>query len=122
MGLLLAAAAPLSDVCAALGERVSRRVRVGAATPARAGAAVLLLALLPGSFLVWWDPSRLDPNASGSLPALRPELAAAMEWIRQNTRDDAVVLAAPRHAPLVGALAGRRVLRAPTVALPADDA
>lgn len=121
VGLLLAAAAPVSAICTALGERLSRRVRVGAATSAGVGAAVLLLALVPASFLTWWDPSRLDPNAAGSLPPLQPEMVAAMHWVRRQTPDDAVFLASPRHAPLVAALGGRRVLRAPTVAVPPDD-
>lgn len=120
-GLVLAAAAPVSEICAAVGERLSRRLRIESSAPARVGAGALLLALLPGSFLTWWDPARLDPTASASLRPIPPAVVGAMEWIRQQTPAGAVILASARHAPAVAALAGRRVLRAPTLAVPPDD-
>jgi hypothetical protein len=123
LGLILAAAAPVSEICTAVGGRLSRRLRpLRDAAPARVGAGVLLLALLPGSFLTWWDPSRLDPVAAASLPPMRPAIVEALEWIRGQTPTSAVILASPQHAPAVAALAGRRVLRAPTVVAPPDDA
>ena len=122
VALLLAAAAPLAEICSALGDRLSRRLRFGSVPPGRLGAAALVAALVPGSFLVWWDPSRLDVVAAGSLPRVRPEVVAAVEWIRANTPPGAVIVASPAHAPAVAALGGRRVLRAPTLTLTEDDA
>lgn len=122
VGLVLAAAAPVSEICATMGRRLAGRLRLPSSDPIRVGAAVLLLALLPGSFLAWWDPSRLDPVASASLRPIRPAIVDAMEWIRQRTPPDAVILAGAQQAPAVAALAGRRVLRAPTLGLTPDDA
>jgi hypothetical protein len=122
VGLLLAAAAPLSDICTAVGDRLSRRVRLGEIPPGRLGTAALVIALVPGSFLVWWDPSRLDVVAAGSLPRIRPEVVSAVEWIRANTPPGSVIVASPTHAAAVASLGGRRVLRAPTLAVPEDDA
>ena len=121
LGLILAASGLVAEMGSAVGDRIARRVRTGSIPPARVGVAALLLAFLPGSFLTWWDPSRLDASVAGSIPPLRPGIVEAMDWIRRETPADAVVLASPQHAPVVAALAGRRVLRAPTLAQTADD-
>jgi hypothetical protein len=122
MGLVLAAAAPVSEACAAIGERLARRVHLPSSAPTRVGAGALLLALLPGSFLTWWDPARLDPNVAASLRPISPGMVEAMTWIRRETPAAAVFVASADRAAAVASLAGRRVLRAPSLASPPDDA
>ena len=122
LGLILAATAPVADICEAIGRRLSASVPPISPDPVRVGAAAVLAVLLPGSFLTWWDPVRLDPAVAASLVPIRPSIVEAAEWIRRNTPSSAVILASPRHAPAVAALAGRRILRAPTVVDVPDDA
>ena len=51
----------------------------------------------------------------------RTTLLSAMQDIRQATPPDAVFVASPEFAPALAVLAGRRVLRAPTLATAADE-
>jgi hypothetical protein len=44
-----------------------------------------------------------------------------MDWIRGHTPPSSVFLASPEYAPSVAVLGGRRLLRAPTLALAADE-
>jgi len=121
-GLVVAAAAPLRAIATQVGEWLLavRPSREGWNATA-VGGALLLAATAPGSTLAWWEPARLDPVARASAEPLAAGVVEPMEWIRRETPKTAVVLASPDYAPLVAALAGRRVLRAPTLLTPPDD-
>lgn len=119
-GLLLAAAGPVTMLAERLGAALSRRPALAGAAPDDLGAAALVLAAAPISFLVWWTPLRVDPVMEASAPPVAERLATAMSWIRHNTPPTAVFLAGPDYAPSIAVLAGRRVLRAPTLG-PAPD-
>jgi len=123
IGLILAATGPLSTLCVPMGEMA---LRYGfpkglAETPGSIGRTLLLLVFVPCSFLVWWDPAHLDPAARASLDPVSPVISEAMGWIRKETPADAVFLASPDYSPYVAVLAGRRVLRAPSLALASDE-
>jgi hypothetical protein len=127
LGLLLAATAPLQHLARKLGALAIERWP-GLARPVdgtsgaeRLGLAVLLAVTLPGSFLVWWDPARLDTVARDSMEPISPVLRETMRWIRDETPADAVFLASAEYAPALPALSGRRVLRAPSLASASDD-
>jgi hypothetical protein len=120
LGLLLAAAGPVTVLAGRLGDALSRLRARPLAAPADLGAAALVLAGASISFLVWWTPTRLDPVMEASQPPVAERLTAAMDWIRANTPPTAVFLASPDYAPSVAVLGGRRVLRAPTLG-PATD-
>jgi len=117
VGLLLASASGLAAL-PALPELTQRFPGVPAP---RAALAALLALLLPGSFLVWWDPPRMDPLARGSQEAISPALAPLMAFIRDGTPKDAVFVASPDYAPSVAVFGARRVLRAPSLLVTADD-
>jgi hypothetical protein len=76
---------------------------------------------VPRSFVAWWNPVAVDAVAEASVEPVSPRLRRAMEWLSAETPTNAVVLASPEHAPAVAALAGRRVLRAPTLVVAPDD-
>ena len=122
LGLVLASSGPVAELAQRVGKAVPRNLaaRLGGADPAALGVALLLLAFVPGSFLAWWNPARLDPVANDSLLPVSPTVAEAMAWIRRSTPPDAVFVASPEYAPAVATLAGRRVLRAPGL-LSAND-
>ena len=44
-----------------------------------------------------------------------------MRWIGENTPRDAAIVADEDYAPAVAILAGRRLLRAPSLVAPPDD-
>jgi hypothetical protein len=118
VGLLLASASAIG----ALATRVPALAERFPNLPAPRAALGLLLALLaPGSFLLWWDPPRMDPLARASQEPISPALAPLMAFIRDATPRDAVFVASPDYAPAVAVFGGRRVLRAPSVLLTADD-
>jgi hypothetical protein len=120
LGILLAASGPVAELAARAGALGSWPSWAGT-DPARRGLAALVLVAVPGCFLTWWNPRHLDPVAERSLePLSRPLLRVAI-WIREETPPTAVFLASADYAPSVAALAGRRVLRAPTLATPSDD-
>jgi hypothetical protein len=121
LGLLLAAAGPVTVVAGRLGDALSRLRARPLAAPADLGAAALVLAGASISFLVWWTPTRLDPVMEASQPPVAERLVAAMDWIHENTPPTAVFLASPDYAPSVAVLGGRRVLRAPTLGPAADE-
>ena len=52
---------------------------------------------------------------------LSGETVEVMSWIDRETPKDAVVLASPDYAPTVAVMAGRRVLRAPSLSQPVDE-
>ena len=85
------------------------------------GRALLLAVAVPTSALAWWDPIQLDGRvAERSVEPLSGAMLEAMDWIRRHTEPRTVFVASPEYAPAVAALAGRRVLRAPTLAQPPD--
>jgi hypothetical protein len=119
LGLLLGAAPLVAELCERAGRWMASRYR--GLDPSSAGAAALVALLVPGSFLAWWDPTKIDPVAGASVPALAGAVYEVTDWIRNETPPPAVVLASEDYAPTVAALGGRRVLRAPTLSQPADE-
>jgi len=123
LGLLLAACGPVEILARRAGESLA------AAWPSlgrhgdarRLGLAALVAVLVPGSFLAWWNPVRLDPLAEASVYPHSSRIVAVAQWIRQNTPKDAVFLAAPEYGPDIAVLAGRRVLRAPSLGEANDE-
>jgi hypothetical protein len=122
LGVVLAAAAPVARACEAIGQRLSGR---GAApfapSSAALGCGAFLAVAVSASLPVWIDPLRQDPIAEASREPLSPSIVKAMAHVRDATPSDAVVAASPEYAPFVAVLAGRRVLRAPTLASAADE-
>jgi hypothetical protein len=120
-GLLLASAGPVTVLVTRAGEWLRER-RPFAPFEARAlGIALLVLAAAPICFLTWWTPIRIDSLMNGSREPLPGRLRAAMAWVRSQTPPAAVFLASPDYAAYVSVLGGRRVLRAPALAVPDDD-
>jgi hypothetical protein len=76
---------------------------------------------LPGSFLAHWNPGKLDPVAFASRDPLPENLMPAMAWIREHVPRDEACVASPDYAPSVAVLGQRRVVRAPSLAITADD-
>lgn len=120
LGLLLAAAGPVREIANQVGAVLSRPFRRPVAH-ADLGAAALVLAGAPICFLAWWAPNRLDPLMDASREPVSEKLVVAMDWIRGHTQPSSVFLASPEYAPSVAVLGGRRVLRAPTLAIAADE-
>ena len=123
VGLILAAAGPAAALAHSLGSRLAAGwPLVGRGRePRDVGAAALILLLAPGSFVVWWDARRFDPVYEASLEPVSANIREAMAWIRAHTPENAVFLAGETYAPAVAVLGGRRVLRAPTLMVSADD-
>ena len=121
LGLVLAASGPVADLARKAGEVLVRIRPLASLEPLQAGTAAILVLLLPGSFLTWWDPPHLDAVAKASLDPLSRPVTEAMAWIRRETPPEAVFLASPDYAPSVAVLGGRRVLRAPTLAVAGDE-
>jgi hypothetical protein len=122
LGVVLAATAPIARACEAIGRRLSglgaaRR----AASPAALGCAIFLAVAVSASLPVWVDPLHQDPMAEASRERLSASLVNAMARVREATPSDAVVVASPEYTPMVAVLAGRRVLRAPMLAITADE-
>ena len=117
LGLLLAACGPVMALSRRLGQAlVAVRPSLSRhGETSRLGGAVLVAAFVPGSFLAWWNPLHLDPVAEASVYPQASRIAAVTEWIRTSTPKDAVFLAPPEYGPDVAVLAGRRLLRAPTL-------
>jgi hypothetical protein len=118
VGLLLGAAGVVARLAARAGEALAKRLPGEAAS---LGAAALVLVFVPASFLAWWDPTRLDGAAHASVTPLAGATADVMGWIERETPREAVVLASADYAPAVAVMAGRRLLRAPTLAEPLDE-
>ena len=104
-----------------LADEASARALLATRLAARMGSAALVLATLAGSMVVWWEPTRLDPVARASLDPVSPGALEAMAWLRANTPPSAVIVAGEDYAPSVAVLGGRRVLRAPTLAVASDE-
>ena len=107
LGLLLAAAGPVTGIADRVGAALSR-VLPRRLPASDLGAAALVLAGAPVCFLAWWTPNRLDPLMDAS----REPMA---------DRPSSVFLASPDYSPSVAVLGGRRVLRAPTLGSAADE-
>lgn len=126
-GLILAATAPVAAFATGPGKRLLTRLSAWRPSwstgrrPLDLGTAALILVLAPGSFAVWWDARRLDPVFEASLQPISANVLEAMAWIRSHTPRHAVFLTGETYAPEVAVLAGRRVLRAPTLSGPPDD-
>ncbi|MET0554434.1 MAG: hypothetical protein ABW221_15425, partial [Vicinamibacteria bacterium] len=118
VGLLLSAAPVVALLAERAGGVLAARLP---GEPASLGAAALVLACVPASCLAWWSPDRLDGAAHASLTPVSAETAEVMRWIDRETPREAVVLASPDYAPAVAVLAGRRLLRAPSLAQPLDE-
>jgi hypothetical protein len=122
LGLFLAAARPLRLLLRFAGTALARSARRGLRRPPeRLALALALAAGVPGSFLARWEPAKLDPLAAAAREPLSRNLQPAIEWLRANVPAEDTCLASPEYAPAVAVLAGRRVLRAPALAIPADD-
>jgi hypothetical protein len=120
MGLILASARPARAIAGLAADALARRYpRLGGSGDL--GAALLVLLLVPGSALAWWDPSRQDEIARASVEPLSASVDGAMAWVRNHTSPEAVFIASPDYAPSVAVLGARRILRAPALAKTADD-
>jgi len=122
LGLVLAAAPPIGAACAECGAWLRPRLPTLARGDDRAlGTALLLAALAPGAFLVWWHPAQLDPVFAESLTPVPSGLVAVAAAVRAHTGPQSVVVAGPGFVATVTTLAGRRVVRDPFLFRP-DDA
>jgi hypothetical protein len=122
VGLLLAACGPIEAVERRIGGELQGLTAFARFGAAQRGRALLLALAVPSSTLAWWDPIELDGRvARRSLEPLPPALLEATGWVRRHTDPGEVFVASPEHAPAVAALAGRQVLRAPTLGRPPDD-
>jgi len=121
--LMLAATGPIVSLATAMGGALAGHPRlVGRRLePLSLGLAVLFASSVPGSFLAWWDPPKLDPVAKASLAPLSPNLLGPMDWVRRETPREAVFIASEEYSAALLALAGRRVLRAPLLEEARDD-
>ncbi len=123
LGLILASADALGAAGAWVEARVERPAvfaRRGWETGAVAKGLVVAI-VLAGSFLAWWDPTRSDPIARASVEPVSPAVSEAMEWVRTRTPRDATFVAPAEYVAAVAVLGGRRVLRAPDLAVAPDD-
>jgi hypothetical protein len=117
----MAAAGPVAELCAAAGAALKRaRASLANVVEVRLGMAALLAVLAPGSFLVWWPPVQLDAMMAESLDPVPRVLVEVADAVRRHTGTESVVMASVENAPVVAALAGRRVLRAPSLVEPPD--
>lgn len=120
LGLLLACCSPaLWRPLAAAARALSPRLED--LLPGRLVPALVLATFVPGSFATWWDPVRVDPVAHASQEPISPAIAPLMAFVRERTPRDAVFVASPDYAPALAVFGGRRVLRAPSVFVTADD-
>lgn len=131
LGLLLLGSHTLGRVLPALGgplaaalARGQRRAAwlLGQGRPADLALGALLACTVPGSFLAWWPPLKLDPAAHASLTPPPAGLVQAMQWARTHTSAEAVFVTAEAWAAAVPVLGARRVLRAPALVESHDDA
>jgi hypothetical protein len=122
-GLLLAAAGPVELLAQRAGEALlAARPSLSRHGDARGwGLAAVIAAFVPGAFVAWWNPARLDPVAEASVYPHSSRIAAVADWIRQGTPRGAAFLAPPEYGPDIAVLAGRRVLRAPALGEAADE-
>lgn len=120
-GLLLAAAGDLPALVPWISALWKRAPAAFVADPARAAVALCLALLLPAGMLAWWDPARGDADLRASSEAVAPAYAQLVRFIRDETPPGSVFIASADYAPLVAALGGRPVLRAPSLREASDD-
>lgn len=120
LGLLLASCGPVSSAARFLAQRL--KARPTGVDPANLGIALLVAVAAPTSAVVWWDPGKLDAVASDSFKPVSTNLEQIMDWIRLGTEPEAVFVANSDYAPLIAVLGGRRVLSAPSLVAPQDQA
>lgn len=119
LGLVLSAAPGLQRCLTPLAERLcGARLRPAPG----AGLALLLAVALPGSFLAWWSPYQHDTVAEASHTPVPQAVRVTGQWLSEQLPAGAVVVASETYAPMVAVLGGARVLRAPGLERPADDA
>ncbi len=122
LGILLASCGPIEELERRVGAFVRSFLPLARLSAAAVGRALLLAVAVPASALAWWSPIQLDGRVGErSVEPLSRQLLEAMDWIRHQTDARAVFVASPEYAPAVAAVAGRRVLRAPTLAQPPDS-
>jgi hypothetical protein len=123
VGLLLAACGPVELLARGAGEALlAGRPSLSRHGDALAlGRAALAAAFIPGSFLAWWNPVRLDTVAEASVYPHSSRIVAMADWIRASTPPGAAFLAPPEYGPDLAVLAGRRVLRAPGLGEALDE-
>ena len=122
-GLVLAAVPAVTAIADAVGGRLAiplPRARVWTPSPASVLGAGVAIAMA-GSFLTWWDPTRLDPIVRDSVEPVGAWAEEPAAWIAAHTEPGDAFVAGEDIAPAVAALAGRPVLRAPSLRTAADD-
>jgi len=75
---------------------------------------------IPFTFPAYWDPPTMDRYFPYHLIEVPRHVAQYAEWIRSNTRPDAVFAATPAASFWIPALAGRRVLQLGNIRPPVD--
>ena len=121
LGMLLASCGPIEELERRVGAFARSLPPLAGFPAANIGRGLLLATAVPASAVAWWSPIQLDGRVGErSVEPLPVQLVEAMDWIRRRTDAHAVFVASPQYAPAVAAVAGRRVLRAPTLAQPPD--
>jgi hypothetical protein len=77
---------------------------------------------IPFTFPAYWDPPTMDRYFPYHLTEVPRHVTQYGEWIRSNTRPDAVFAATPAASFWIPALAGRRVLQLGNIRPPVDHA
>ncbi len=125
-GLVLLAVPGLERLFLMIGHEAARQwapagLHSGRVRASAAATAIGLFVAITGSFVLWWNPGRLDPVALESIEPIPNPVTAATEWIRTRTGPVAVFVASPGLAPAVSALGQRQVVRSPTLLVAEDD-
>lgn len=121
IGLLLGAAETLGAWLPQAGAWLARIGGLKRWAPGSLGLAALIGLTAPGSLLAWWQPVRQDGALHASLEGVPLGQLEALRFLRTATPADAVFVASTDYAASVGVLGARRVLRAPTLVVSADD-
>jgi len=90
--------------------------------PHLGGLGAFFLLIAPATAPFWWRPPAIDRVTEDSLEPVSATLVAEMRALAAATKPGDVIVASPEMAPYVMVFAGRRVLRAPTLVTPPDDA
>jgi hypothetical protein len=79
-------------------------------TPARLTAA-FLVACLPATLPLWWQPVAMDPHFNVALEPMPADMVAVSRYLRAHSHGRDQVLAGEKAAVWIPALSGRRVIR-----------